>query len=247
MTGCQSHYSLLAIRSRGAFSHSSWAVPPTLANMAEGPSPAASNVSHLRAIPAVDDVVDGVEERVTRVFESVVSARTRGDISLVQGPTPQRLAPHAMTMLASVADPDSPDDDCAMGRFVVLHEPSGHPAWNGTWRIVTFLSAQMDAEVAHDPMLPAVAQMWLHEGAALSGITIAELSGTVTMSQSYPFGELAEKQPDADVEIRCSWTPQTDADGAIDARAHLRAWLHVVATAAGLPPEIEGVPSLPTR
>jgi hypothetical protein len=221
----------------------------TLEYMAEGPSPGAaeSNVTHLRAIPAGDDMVDRAEERVTEVFASVVSARTRGDISLVQGPTPQRLAPHAMTMLASVADPDSPDDDSAMGRFVLLHDPAGQPAWNGTWRIVTFLSAQMDSEAAHDPLLPEVAQTWLHEGAALAGVTIEELSGTVTMSQSYPFGALAEKQPDADVEIRCSWTPQPDVDGLIDARSHMRAWLHVVSTAAGLPPEIEGVATLPTR
>mgnify|MGYP006271640791 CR=1 FL=1 len=217
--------------------------------MAEGPSPGAaeSNVTHLRAMPAGGETADHADALVTQVFEQLVSARTRGDIDLVQGPTPQRLAPHAITMLANVANPDSPDHDIAMGRFVLLHDPAGQPAWNGCWRIVTFISAQMDSEAAHDPLLPEVAQTWLREGAGLADVGIEELSGTVTMSQSYPFGRLAEKQPDADVEIRCSWTPQTDLDGSIDARTHLRAWLHVVSTAAGLPPEIDGVATLPKR
>lgn len=211
--------------------------------MTEGPS----SISHLRALPPVGDVSEAVEERVEHVFSHVLSTRCRTEVTVVQGPTPQRLAPYALTMLASVPDPHDPEEDIANGRFVLLHDPAGPPSWNGTWRIVTFLSASMDSATAHDPLLPEVAQTWLHEGAAVAGVDISELSGTVTVNQSYPFGALAGRAANAEVEIRCSWTPQLGDDEAPDARAHLRAWLHVMATASGLAPEIDGVPRLPHR
>ena len=55
------------------------------------------------------------------------------------------------------------DDELGSGRFVVLHNPDGHDAWDGTFRVVTFARAGLDPEMAADPLVTEVGWSWLME------------------------------------------------------------------------------------
>jgi hypothetical protein len=95
-----------------------------------------------------------------------------------------------------------------------------------------------------DPLLHDVAWHWLEEALTAHGVTMSAASGTVTRVQSHAYGELAadaEDEPAGELEIRASWSPTGDV------RAHVEAWVDVLCTAAGLPPVLPGVLSLPAR
>ena len=81
-------------------------------------------------------------------------------------------------------------------------------------------------------MTRAAAWSWLTDALAESGAQHHHVGGTVTRTASTRFGEIAAPEHSVDVEIRASWTAEgTDLD------RHLRAYLDVLAQAAGLPPE----------
>ena len=40
------------------------------------------------------------------------------------------------------------DEDLGNGRLVVLHDPEGQEAWEGTFRIVAFVKATLEPEMA---------------------------------------------------------------------------------------------------
>ena len=42
------------------------------------------------------------------------------------------------------------------GRIILLHDPAGNDAWEGTFRCVAYARAEVDLEQAIDPMLAAV-------------------------------------------------------------------------------------------
>ena len=48
-----------------------------------------------------------------------------------EAPAPQRLAPFAYAMTAAVVHDE---DEIATGRLILLHDPVGHDAWEGTLR-----------------------------------------------------------------------------------------------------------------
>jgi hypothetical protein len=148
-------------------------------------------------------------------------------------PAPQRLAPYAAAVAVRVLEPDAaPDDEdaeLAVGRFIVLFDPDGHEAWQGTTRCVGYLSAETDEHMVDDAMFSEVAWSWLTD--ALGDTGSHALGGTVTRTASTRFGDLAGPEHSVDVEIRASWTAEdTDLD------RHLAAWLDVLGNAAGLPP-----------
>ncbi len=53
------------------------------------------------------------------------------------------------------------EEDLADGRLVLLHDPAGHDAWHGTFRLVTLVRAELEPEMAADPLLPDVCWSWL--------------------------------------------------------------------------------------
>ena len=57
--------------------------------------------------------------------------------------------------------PRDTDDELASGRFVLLHDPSAPEPWGGEWRAVTFARAELEPELATDPMLGEVGWRWL--------------------------------------------------------------------------------------
>jgi hypothetical protein len=173
-------------------------------------------------------------------LEGLRRVSPRGEILLEEGPAPQRLAPHAVTLTADVV---VNDEELGTGRFVVLHEPEGHETWDGTFRIVTFARAGVDADVAADPLAHQAGWSWLQEALDAHDCRPAMLGGTVTRVASLSFGELEDRDAEAYLEIRASWTPQDTGGRAI--AAHFEAWLEALCHAAGLPPLPPGVTPIP--
>lgn len=147
-------------------------------------------------------------------------------------PAPQRLAPHAVALMAEVPASDSEDDDdIASGRCVLLHDPAGQESWQGTFRVVTFVRAWIEPELAADPLVHDVAWAWVTEALDDAGAVYRERSGTVTRTQSISFGGLIERQPRGEIEVRSSWTAVGTPQ---DMAHHVHAWMSLVATTAGL-------------
>lgn len=173
---------------------------------------------------------------VPAAFQAALAAlagvRARPEIVLEHIPAPQRLAPWAYALGASVSERDGDEDgEIASARFIVLYDPDGHETWHGTTRCVGYLSAETDEELVDDTMFSEVAWSWLTDALTESGATHATVGGTVTRTASTRFGELAGPEHSVDVEMRASWTA---GDTALD--RHLQAWLQVLGNAAGLPP-----------
>lgn len=166
---------------------------------------------------------------------AVQGARFRPEVSVTEVPAPQRIAPHALALSADVGG----DEELGSGRFVLLHDPAGQEAWNGTTRAVTFVRAELEPEFADDPMLSEVAWSWVRDSLGDQDAAHTELGGTVTRVLSHSHGVLDDREPTVEVEIRASWTV---ADR--DVRAHLQAWVTALCTAAGLPPLPAGVVGL---
>ncbi len=165
------------------------------------------------------------------------SVRPRPEITLEEVNPPARLAPYAYAVFATVQRDGA---EVASGRLILLHDPAGHEAWEGTLRLVTYVTAEIDAEMAADPLLPEVGWSWLTDALDSHHALFKAPAGTVTQTLSTRFGDLAGTPPTADVEIRASWTP---VDRGIE--AHLHAWCALLSSTAGLPPP--GVTALPRR
>ncbi|HET8970913.1 MAG TPA: DUF3000 domain-containing protein, partial [Candidatus Nanopelagicales bacterium] len=140
----------------------------------------------------------------TAALTSLRAVEHRPEIDVAETPAPQRLAPHAVALLGEVV---VDDEEIASGRFVLLHDPDGQQAWDGTFRVVSFVRARVELEMAGDPMVTQVAWTWLLESLQDHGATWTAPSGTVTRTASESFGSLADRAPVGEVEIRASWTP----------------------------------------
>lgn len=171
-------------------------------------------------------------------------ARLRPEVRLTEVPAPSRIAPYALALTAEVVTAGATDegDELASGRFVLLHDPSAPEPWEGVWRAVTFARAELEPELANDPMLGAVGWSWLMDALAFHEAPFVSEGGTVTRVVSESFASLDDRAATVEMEIRASWTP-TGGDLAI----HLRAWADLLCTIAGLPPLPEGVVALPVQ
>ena len=127
--------------------------------------------------------VDGPPAQFARALEALRSATMRPEVVLEETPAPQRLAPHAVALSAEVL---VDGNELASGRLVLLHDPAGHESWDGTFRVVTFVRASLEPEIAADPLLPGVGWAWLQEALDARGARAAATSGTVTRVAS-PF------------------------------------------------------------
>lgn len=157
-----------------------------------------------------------------------------GVLLLHEVPAPKRLAPYAVAVAAEVC---RGEDEIANGRLVVLHDPDGQEGWRGDTRVVAFVSADVDPEMAADPVLSEVGWSWLSEALVQRGAAHTAAGGTVTRTVSATFGQLSEPDEANEVEVRASWTPLHDAAGELDLGAHLKAWCDLLCSTAGLPPQ----------
>jgi hypothetical protein len=178
-------------------------------------------------------------EAFRRALDTLRAVALRPEVVLEEAPAPQRLAPYSVALTADVVVDGA---EIATGRLVLLHDPAGHETWQGTFRLVTYVRAELEPEMAHDPVLPGVGWAWLVESLEGRGARYVAPSGTVTRVASESFGSMAGRPPTAEIEIRASWTPVDDELG-----AHLLAWSELLCTTAGLPPVPAGVVALPTR
>jgi len=176
-------------------------------------------------------------------LHAVLDGPQRAGLALHEVPAPRKLAPYAVAIAAEVCR--SGDEEVASGRFVVLHDPAGQGGWRGDTRIVAFVSADVEPEMAADPALAEVGWSWLTESLADRGALHTAAGGTVTRTSSSRFGSLEEPDETSEVEIRASWTALPGPDGSIDLGEHLRAWCDLLCATAGLPPP--GVSALPLR
>lgn len=176
--------------------------------------------------------------------ETMRRASLRPEVFCEEMPAPQRIAPWSSALSADVT---VDDEDLGTGRLILLHDPAGNDAWDGTYRCVAYARADLDPEVGADPMLAAVGWSWLTEALEAHGAGYHAASGTVTCVNTESFGGMADEAGTAQVEIRASWTPDVGEDDALDMTAHVEAWGELLCTAVGLPPVPEGVIAIPSR
>ena len=181
-------------------------------------------------------------------FEQAVQdlrvARLRPEVRLTEVPAPSRIAPYALALTAEVVTTRGSDegDELASGRFVLLHDPSAPEPWDGVWRAVTFARAELEPELANDPMLGGVGWSWLMDALRQRDAPYRAEGGTVTRVVSESFAALGERNATVEMEIRASWTPTGP-----DLGVHLQVWSDLLCMIAGLPPLPEGVVALPGR
>jgi hypothetical protein len=179
---------------------------------------------------------------------SMRAARLRAEIFCEEMPAPQRIAPYSFALSADLT---VDGEDVGTGRIILLHDPAGNEAWDGTFRCVAYVRADLDPEMITDPLLAAVGWSWLTESLDGHGATYHAPSGTVTRVATESFGGMADEGGTAQIEIRASWTPCPPpgaAEGtALDIASHVEAWGELLCTAVGLPPVPDGVTAMPSR
>jgi Protein of unknown function (DUF3000) len=172
-------------------------------------------------------------------------------------PAPRRLAPHAAAMAATVqaAGEDGPRD-IAWGRLVLLYDPGGQPGWAGQFRVIAYIRAEVEPEIAADPLLGTVGWSWLTEALDARAVGYTAPSGTVTRVVTEGFGGKQGELTATGLEVRASWSPGSprpagSAGGPACSRTppalagHVAAWCDAMCAAAGLPPAVAGVSVLP--
>jgi hypothetical protein len=190
-------------------------------------------------------VTDAEPQQFREAVAAMNAAKVRPEIELGPIRPPQRLAPYSYALGAEVRRPE-PDiipessEGDAFGRLILLHDPEGSDAWDGTMRLVAYIQADLDSSEAVDPLLPEVAWSWLVDALAEREEHVTALGGTVTATTSVRYGDLSGPPRAHQLEVRASWTATTPA---LD--AHVQAFCEVLEHAAGLPPV--GVTDLSSR
>jgi len=186
-------------------------------------------------------------------------AQRRRDLVFEDVPAPKRLAPYATAIAATIQRDDA---DVAWGRLVLLYDPDGHQGWDGFFRLVAYIRADVEPEMAADPLLGEVGWSWLSEALDAHVPGYAVPSGTVTRVITEGFGAKQDEVPLTGFELRASWSPvgaagptgamgaptgamgaagprgsaETSDLDALDLSAHIAAWCDCLSTAAGLEP-----------
>ena len=125
------------------------------------------------------------------------AARLRPEIFCEEMPAPQRIAPFASALSADVT---VDGEDVGTGRLVLLHDPAGNDAWDGTFRCVAYARAEIDPEMANDPLLGEVGWSWLSEALAAHHADYTAPSGTVTKVSSESFGSMSDEDASAQLD-----------------------------------------------
>lgn len=199
--------------------------------LAEGSAPAQAGEQTPVAAEAV------FREAVT-AFEAGrdAVAEVRDDITFEDHPAPRRLAPYA-TAMAATAYRDGAE--AGTGRIVLLYDPAGQDGWTGPFRVVAQVDAEVEEEIAADPLLGEVGWSWLTDALDLHAPGYSAPSGTVTRVITEGFGVKEGEPPSTGFELRASWCP-ADADFGGD----VAAWCDLIAAAAGLPAQPPGTRAL---
>jgi hypothetical protein len=187
-------------------------------------------------------------------------ASLRPELTFEDVPAPRTLAPYASAMAATVRMGDT---EVAHGRLVLLYDPGGQDGWAGPLRVIVYIRAELDPEIAQDPLIGQVGWTWLTEALDRRTAGYAKPSGTVTTEVTEGFGAKETDPAVTGFELRASWSPAgprslagqgspagaaSAAPGAADGQAavdgHVVAWCDALCAAAGLPPVEPGVTPL---
>src|SRR5947209_4955245 len=126
----------------------------------------------------------------------------------------------------------------------IAADPAGPERWDGAFRLVAYVRAEVEPEIAADPLLGEVGWSWLSEALDTHVPGYAVPSGTVTRAITEGFGAKRDELPLTGFELRASWSPVApgaaggpapDLD-ALDLPAHIAAWCDCLAAAPGLEP-----------
>jgi hypothetical protein len=199
-----------------------------------------------RSMGLPSKVVSSADPAPFREAVAAMNAVTvRPEIELGPIRPPQRLAPFSYALGAEVKHPDldivpERSEGDAFGRLILLYDPDGSDAWDGTMRLVAYIQADLDSSEAVDPLLPEVAWSWLADALGSRLEQVTALGGTVTATTSVRYGDISGPPRAHQLELRASWTATTPEVG-----VHVEAFCEVLEHAAGLPPA--GVVDLGSR
>jgi Protein of unknown function (DUF3000) len=189
-------------------------------------------------------------EAVTEL-ETALTAQSaaRPELTFEQEPAPRRMAPYATAVAATVSDADGAaggeeDADIAGGRFVLLFDPVGQPGWDGRFRVIAYVRADLEPEMAADPLINGVGWSWLTEALDSCDAGFGNISGTVTTVVTQGFGGKQDEPMATEFELRASWSPLAEPGAEPGLSGHVAAWCAVICAAAGLPPLTPGVAAL---
>ncbi len=190
-------------------------------------------------------MTDAEPQTFREAVAAMNAAEVRREIELGPIRPPQRLAPYSYALGAEVRRPDADimperSEGDAFGRLILLHDPDGAEAWDGTMRLVSYIQADLDPHEAVDPLLPEVAWSWLVDALGERCEQVTALGGTVTATTSVRYGDISGPPRAHQLEMRASWTATTPA-----LSTHVQAFCDVLEHAAGLPPV--GVTDLSSR
>jgi Protein of unknown function (DUF3000) len=183
--------------------------------------------------------------------------RVRPLLAFEKQPPPRRLAPFAAAIGATVHDPDlseetapgageDADAEIGWGSFVLLYDPAGQTGWAGPFRIIAYIRADLEPEIAADPLVGQVGWSWLTEALDTRTTGYHQVSGTVTRVVTEGFGAKQAEPVATGFELRASWSPSGPGTP-LDLDGHVAAWCDTLCTAAGLPPLPAGVSPLRPR
>jgi hypothetical protein len=158
----------------------------------------------------------------------------RPELDFEDEPPPRRLAPYAAAIAASVLQEDT---EIGWGKFVLLYDPAGQESWGGQFRVIAYVRAELDPEIAADPLIAEVGWTWLLEALDASAPGYGRTSGTVTRVVTEGFGTKSDEPMSTGFELRASWSPALADDGRPDLGGHVAAWCDALCMAAGLPPQ----------
>jgi Protein of unknown function (DUF3000) len=199
--------------------------------------------------------------------------KARREIVLDNQRPPRKLAPYAAAIGAIVHEPvpghrgggsahpaagDDADTEIGWGSFVLLYDPAGQTGWAGPFRVIAYIRAELDPEIAADPLIGQVGWSWLTEALDTRTNGYRQVSGTVTRVVTEGFGAKQDQPVTTEFELRASWSPAaraaagpvtrpgiTQPDGAPqDLDGHIAAWCDALCAACGLPPLPAGVSAL---
>ncbi len=202
---------------------------------------------------AVNDLDAGLQQQ----------RRARPEIAFEKQPPPRKLAPYAAAIGATVHDPDAcrrpgpgprsefvhdPEAEIGWGSFVLLYDPGGQAGWGGPFRMIAYVRADLEAEIAADPLIGQVGWSWLTEALDARTTGYRQTSGTVTRVVTEGFGAKEDQPVATGFELRASWSPAAPGAGLAaahrappDLDGHLAAWCDALCAASGLPPLPAGV------
>ena len=171
-------------------------------------------------------------------------AALRPELVFEDVPAPKKLAPYAAVLAVAVHTGGA---EIATGRLILLYDPACQPGWVGPFRIVAQIQAELDPEIAVDPLLGPVGWSWLTEALDAHTARYAAPSGTVTRVVTEGFGAKADDPAATEFELRASWSP-AEPDGGRgqpSLAGHVAAWCDALCAAAGVAPLEPGVSALP--